>query len=222
MNLALLETISLEHGAHQSFEEGACAMEAVAYIAGEKFSDHPQCACPVIASFMRSWNDSLRTDEDRNRLLKPLISKVIGTRGSKALEKRRSMAALDWYIRVWLPAWLKLCPATAPLGLEIAALPVITKENAAAAGKKVQAASSSADAAWAAAGAAAWDAARAAAGAAAWDAARAAAGAAAWDAAWAAAGAAAWDAAWAIFAPTVEELQLSATQLVLALCDMAD
>src|SRR6185437_2159593 len=65
------------------------------------------------------------------------------------------------------------------------------------------------DAAWAAAGAAAWDAARAAARAAAWAAAGAAAGAAAWDAAGAAArdaaraaaraaaGAAAWDAEYA-------------------------
>ncbi len=50
-------------------------MEAAAFIAGEPWSDHPACVCPVIAAFMRSWNDGL-SDKDRNRLLLPLIPKT--------------------------------------------------------------------------------------------------------------------------------------------------
>jgi hypothetical protein len=44
-----------------------CAMEAVAFVAGEPWSDHPECACPVLSTFMRAWNDAL-PDRDRTRL----------------------------------------------------------------------------------------------------------------------------------------------------------
>ncbi len=76
----------------------ACAMEAVAYVAGEKWSDHPECVSPVIGGFMRSWNDGLPNDADRTRLLLPLIPKIINTR-DEALERRRATMAADWLIR---------------------------------------------------------------------------------------------------------------------------
>ena len=51
---------ALRYGAHKKNDNANwCAMEAVAYIAGEPWSDSPQCASPVIAAFMRAWNDSL-------------------------------------------------------------------------------------------------------------------------------------------------------------------
>lgn len=62
--------IDLRRGAHTSREQGVCAMEAAAWLAGEPHSDQPQCACPVIAAFVIAWNDALPTDEDRNRILK--------------------------------------------------------------------------------------------------------------------------------------------------------
>jgi hypothetical protein len=73
-------------------------------------------------------------------------------------------------------------------------------------------------AAWDAAGDAAWDAARDAA----WDAARDAAGDAAWDAAWDAAGDAARDAVRDRFAPTIERLQQSASDLVRRMCALTE
>src|SRR5688500_16148045 len=54
-----LEEITLSAGAHKSPEQGMCLLEAVAYVAGEPFSDHPKCVSPVIAAFGRRWNDDL-------------------------------------------------------------------------------------------------------------------------------------------------------------------
>lgn len=101
---------SLSRGSHTKNGNGhvdACVMEAVAYIAGEEWSDYPKCACPVIGAFMRTWNDDL-PDEERNALLLPLIPKLVGTKGSKKLEARRATMAADWYVRAATPAWLRL------------------------------------------------------------------------------------------------------------------
>ena len=91
----LNEIRHLKAGAHEPNSEGAwCAMEAVAYVAGEPWSDRPQCACPVIAAFMRSWNDSL-PDDERDAILLPLIPKLVGTRRDKATEERRALMAAE-------------------------------------------------------------------------------------------------------------------------------
>jgi hypothetical protein len=47
-------------------------------LANEPWSDHPQCTCPTITAFMIFWNDSLPSDKDRDRLLKPLLTDVNG------------------------------------------------------------------------------------------------------------------------------------------------
>ena len=45
----------LRRGAHDDpADMQFCALEAVAYVAGEPWSDHPKCACPVLGAFMRS------------------------------------------------------------------------------------------------------------------------------------------------------------------------
>jgi hypothetical protein len=244
----LAQITELADGAHEPPEDGgvvACAMEAAAYIAGEPWSDHPECVCPVIAAFMRSWNDAL-PDTDRTALLLPLIPKTIGTRGSTALANRRATMAADWLVRVHTSAWLRLAGLDAQADA-LASLPEITdfaktpglmttleavRKDAAAAR----------EAAWSAAGAAAWDAARAAAWSADWDAAGAAAREAAWsaagdadwdadwDAARAAAGADARDAAWSAaraaagekLPATTKELQANAVLLVERMCTLAD
>jgi hypothetical protein len=70
--LSKIAGLSLKYGSHAE-DSQFCVMEAVAFVAGEPWSDHPVCACPVISAFMRNWNDSLPTDADRDRLLKDLI-----------------------------------------------------------------------------------------------------------------------------------------------------
>lgn len=42
-NGPFLESLSLKRGAHQEAEKAFCVMEAVAYVAGEPWSDHPKC-----------------------------------------------------------------------------------------------------------------------------------------------------------------------------------
>jgi hypothetical protein len=95
-------------GSHAEASEKACIMEAVAFVAGEPWSDHPQCSCPVIAAFMRRWNDGIRDDEVRTRLLRPLVPRLVGTRSSQDVEMKRAYLAIDWTIRVSAPAWLEL------------------------------------------------------------------------------------------------------------------
>ena len=192
-----LQGLSLKSGAH-SPNSTFCVMEAVAYVAGEPWSDKPECACPIISSFLRSWNDALPTDADRDRLLKPLIPKLVNTRGDKALEEKRALMAADWLVRVNTPAWLRLAGLTTHADA-LSALPEITSfKQVPSIRGPIETARKDA----AAARAAAWDAAR--------DAAWAAARAAAWDAAWAAAR----DAARAKLSVTVSELQNSALELV--------
>jgi hypothetical protein len=200
IDLSKLDQIPpLKSGAHEG-HDNFCIMEAVAFVAGEPWSDHPACACPVIGAFLRVWNDGL-PDDERDMLLRPLIALLPGTRADAATEHRRSLMAADWLVREQTPAWLQLAGLTKQADL-LRALPEITDMAQCTSLMPVLTAVQSdayaaLDAAWAAAGAAARDAAWAAAWAAAGAAARAAAGAAALDAAWAAAGDAALDAAWA-------------------------
>ncbi|MBA2684074.1 MAG: hypothetical protein H0U66_06260, partial [Gemmatimonadaceae bacterium] len=150
-----LDAIDLKSGGHNSFVDGVCAMELVSYLAGEEFSDHPKCTSPVIGAFVRSWNDSL-ADEPRNRLLRPLLPKLIGTRTTEADDETRAWMATDWLVRVHTPAWLELAGFFSRAA-ELRALPVLTSSEIAVACQSVLAvarsdATAAGDAAWAAAG----------------------------------------------------------------------
>jgi len=192
--LERIQALSLKHGGHEENERAMCVMEACAYVAGEPWSDAPQCACPVITAFMVSWNDSLPSDADRDRRLKPLIPLIVGTRSTPQVEQRRATMAADWLIRVHTPAFLRLAKLDDQAAL-LVALPEITDFlQCPSLMPALEAVRKDAAAAWAAA----WDAARAAAR----DAARDAARAAARDA----------------LAPTVARLQDSAVVLVQRMC----
>ena len=221
-----------------------CAMEAAAYVAGEEWTDHPQCVCPVIAAFCRTWNDNLPTDAERDRLLKPLIPQLIQTRSMPDVETRRAWLATDWLVRTCAPAWLALVKELEPHARALRELPEIVTSglarehqlmiNAARVAARVAARDAAREAAreasWAAALStaraaalstaldAAWAASWAAARAAALSTARAAALSTALDAAWAASWAASWaatrNAARAALQPTVGTLQQSAIGLL--------
>ena len=148
-----LEAQSLSSGSHDADSNAICVMEAAAYVAGEPWSDHPACVCPIIAAFLRSWNDSLLTDADRDRLLKPIILEVLDTRATSNVEQRRGFMALDWLIRVFTPKWLDLVPKLKPHADALRNLDEIADLTGATAAGKLTAATR------AAARAAAWDAA---------------------------------------------------------------
>jgi len=224
--LAQVQVMELSSGGHDDMSEGMCVMEAVAFVAGEPWTDSPQCACPVIAAFLRNWNDSL-PDDERNDLLKDLIPRLVGTRSTPAIEQRRATMAADWLIREHTPAWLRLAGLNAQADA-LSSLPEITDfAQCPSLMPTLTAVRSDAAAAWDAARVAAWDAAWDAARVAAWDAAwdaarvaaRAAAGVAAWDAARDAARAAAGAAAGDVLSETKRALQQSAKQLVIRMVE---
>lgn len=73
----LLPTLSA--GKHRNPRQGACFMEFASYLAGERWSDHPECTHPLLAALARDVND-LTSDSARSRLL-PLVTRVIGLGG---------------------------------------------------------------------------------------------------------------------------------------------
>jgi hypothetical protein len=69
----------LSRGKHRSPRKGACFMEFASLLAGERWSDHPSCTHPLVATVARHVND-LTSDAGRARLA-GLIPSVIGLTG---------------------------------------------------------------------------------------------------------------------------------------------
>ncbi len=55
-------------------------------LADEPFSDRPENTSPVIAAFLRTYNDGL--DDERRQDLFTLASLIVGTTGGRAVERR--------------------------------------------------------------------------------------------------------------------------------------
>jgi hypothetical protein len=99
-------------------------MEVASMLAAEPFSDEPRCVCPVIAEFLRTYNDQV--DDKRRQDLYQYASLVVDTR-DVALERRRANMCLDWWLadsgarRFQLKRWLwMLPPSSAARDIEIA------------------------------------------------------------------------------------------------------
>jgi hypothetical protein len=63
-------------------------MELASMLAGERFSDHPRSVCPVIAAFMRSYNDQV--DDRRRQDLYDYAAQSVGTRGNRHTRRARA------------------------------------------------------------------------------------------------------------------------------------
>jgi hypothetical protein len=101
-----IENVPLRAGAHPTRDDGVCAMEMVAWLAGEAHSDEPRCACPVLGALVRASNDAM-TDAQRDRFLRPLVPLLVGTRDTAAVERVRGMLVVDFVARVLLPMRLR-------------------------------------------------------------------------------------------------------------------
>jgi hypothetical protein len=66
----------LSRGKHRNPRKGACFMEMASYLAGERWSDHPRCTHPLVATVARLVND--HTSERHRQRLAVLIPSVIG------------------------------------------------------------------------------------------------------------------------------------------------
>ena len=164
-----LRTLVLKSGSHISIAAGMCAMEAVAWLANEPHSDAPQCACPVIAAFVRRLNDRMPDDATRTKYLRPLLKKIVGTRSTREVEIKRGYIAADFACREAAPMALEARGRKGDAAKLRALDPIVDKASArraqAAADAHAAAASVSASAADATAAAYAADAAADAAGA---------------------------------------------------------
>jgi hypothetical protein len=89
-----LDSLRLEPGAHDSPHDGVCIVELASVIAREPFSDRPDCVCPVIAAFLRSWND--RSSHAQRQRLIPYAERIVGSRAGRRVTRRRRDVCLTW------------------------------------------------------------------------------------------------------------------------------
>ena len=117
----------LTSGSHASADDGRCAMEWVAYLAGEPHSDQPVCVSPMLKEFCIKLNDNL--PDDQRQRMRPYLARTIGTAGD-GLDDRRRWMCVDWLIRSYTPTFLQLVPSLAERAQALRALPpVLAAEN---------------------------------------------------------------------------------------------
>lgn len=69
-------------------------MELTSMLAGEAFSDRPATASPVIAAFLRTYNDGI--DDKRRQDLYPLAASIVGTAAGRGVERERMSRCLEF------------------------------------------------------------------------------------------------------------------------------
>ncbi len=72
--------------------DGMCYMETVAFIAGEKVTDRPGCACPALTTYGITLNDCM-PDDVRQQLI-PLAWATAGTRSPEHEQERMRILGL--------------------------------------------------------------------------------------------------------------------------------
>ncbi len=92
-----LATVRLARSAHAAHDAGIGVMEAVASLANEPRTNHPESASPVIAMFCRLINDRVG-DQERQRLV-AYVPRLVGTNASRDVELRRTTIVADWAVR---------------------------------------------------------------------------------------------------------------------------
>ena len=85
------QTVPLARGKHTSPRNGACVMELASMLAGEEFTDRPAAVDPVIAAFLRAYNDAV--DDRRRQDLFRYAADTVGTRAPADVVRARAGAA---------------------------------------------------------------------------------------------------------------------------------
>lgn len=103
-------------GAGERERRELCVMSFVALLAGERHTDRPATACPVIASYVIKVNDAI--DCDTRQDLKPLAMRIMGTNDGRQQD------------RAWILArecvndvFARLLEEAGASGAEVSALP---------------------------------------------------------------------------------------------------
>jgi hypothetical protein len=103
------QTVKLARGRHVSPDAGVCVMELASLLSGETFTDRPRTVSPVIAGFLRAYNDLV--DDRRRQDLFGCAAEVVGTRECSEVELARATRLRTWgdelRARRW---WRRLLP----------------------------------------------------------------------------------------------------------------
>ncbi|WP_298175704.1 hypothetical protein [Saccharomonospora sp.] len=103
--------------------------EAVAWFAGEQHSDRPHCVSPVLLTTATVLGG--RLPHPKRQRLKRFVPSLVGT-ADDGHDEQRSLIAMDWLVRVYTPAWLRLVPALDLARVSLAERsPVLTVADAA-------------------------------------------------------------------------------------------
>lgn len=97
MSASSHQTARLSRGKHRDPDDGTCVMELASLLAGEPFSDHPRSVCPVVAGFLRSYNDGIR-DDDREDLYR-FAAEAVGSRGDADVTAARAQLCHAWLVQ---------------------------------------------------------------------------------------------------------------------------
>lgn len=97
MNLDHILNWELKSGSHKfpGPNGGTCINEAAIVAAGFEYRkvgghrDCPPCFCPVLSAFSIAVNDFL-PDQTRNRLLMPLVTRLVGSKGEPWVDRARA------------------------------------------------------------------------------------------------------------------------------------
>lgn len=82
------QTVRLARGKHDTPADGACVLELASMLAGEPFSDQPRSVCPVIAAYLRAYNDG--AEGLSHRALYGAAARVVGTSAGLEVERARA------------------------------------------------------------------------------------------------------------------------------------
>ncbi|HEX8856745.1 MAG TPA: hypothetical protein VF752_14200 [Thermoleophilaceae bacterium] len=88
------QTVRLSRGKHAFPAQGVCVMELASMLAGEDFSDAPECVSPVIGGFLRTYNDGI--DDRLRQDLYEFAAKAVDTRSRASVEQRRASDCIAW------------------------------------------------------------------------------------------------------------------------------
>jgi hypothetical protein len=132
---------TVSRGSHKRRKDGLCAMEWVAYFAGEQHSASPACVDPALRLFNICLNDNL--PDDLRQRLRPYLVRMIGTADDGRTQERLYMLA-DWGIRVAAPEGLEVAGRQKHAARLRAVEPVVDEATAKAAERVARAVGASA------------------------------------------------------------------------------
>ncbi|TLW92084.1 hypothetical protein FFT09_14475 [Saccharomonospora piscinae] len=105
-----LESITLTRRATPARTKAVSLPEAAAWFAGERHSDRPESVSGVLIATATVLGD--RLPFAKRQRLKRFVPALVGT-ADDGKDRMRSMLAMDWLVRVYTPAWLRLVPSLA-------------------------------------------------------------------------------------------------------------